>query len=71
MTECDITEQGGKGENDKRFAELMYHVQLRATMCESRAFPGFAEGKIGFAPTFKFDKETDSHDTSHKQRIPA
>ena len=51
--------------------ELLQHDQLRATMAEQRAFPGFAEGKINFPPTFKFDKGTEHYDTSHKQRIPA
>ena len=35
------------------------------------AFPGFAEGKITFMPTFKFDMDTADYDSSHKQRIPA
>ena len=52
---------------------LLRHDQLRAVMAEELAFPGFAEGPILFPPTFKFDKddESDSYDTSHKQRIPA
>lgn len=33
-------------------------------------FEGFAEGKLGFMPTYKFDKDTDTYDTSAKQRIP-
>jgi hypothetical protein len=51
--------------------ELLRHDQLLSTMAEQRAFPGFAEGKILFPPTFKFDKGTAHYDTSHKQRIPA
>ena len=51
--------------------DLLRHDQLIRTMAERRAFPGFAEGKITFAPTFKFDKSTGDYDTSHKQRIPA
>jgi phosphatidylinositol-bisphosphatase len=50
---------------------LLRHDQLRTSIAMQRAFPGFAEGKISFAPTFKFDKGTDEYDTSHKQRIPA
>jgi hypothetical protein len=53
------------------YPELMRHDQLHNTIAGRRAFPGFAEGRIAFAPTFKFDKETGSYDTSHKQRIPA
>jgi hypothetical protein len=51
--------------------DLLRHDQLIHSMTEGRAFPGFAEGKIDFDPTFKFDKESSSYDTSHKQRIPA
>jgi phosphatidylinositol-bisphosphatase len=51
--------------------ELLKHEQLFRSMSEGKSFPGFAEGKISFAPTFKFDKETGDYDTSHKQRIPA
>jgi hypothetical protein len=50
---------------------LLQYDQLRATIALGRAFPGFAEGPITFAPTFKFDKGTDDYDTSPKQRIPA
>jgi phosphatidylinositol-bisphosphatase len=51
--------------------ELLRHDQLICSMSEKRAFPGFAEGKISFAPTFKFDKGTPEYDSSYKQRIPA
>ncbi|CAJ1933760.1 unnamed protein product [Cylindrotheca closterium] len=71
LTELQTLGQGRSEENQMLYSELMYHDQLKATMCENQAFPGFAEGKISFAPTFKFDKESDSYDTSHKQRIPA
>ena len=51
--------------------ECLQHDQLIQSMAEGKAFPGFAEGKITFLPTFKFDKESSHYDTSHKQRIPA
>lgn len=60
-----------RGNKDIDWVDLLKHDQLFRTMTEGRAFPGFAEGKISFAPTFKFDKETSDYDTSHKQRIPA
>ena len=59
------------GDPKMDWVELMKHDQLFRTMTEGSAFPGFAEGMITFAPTFKFDKETGDYDTSHKQRIPA
>jgi len=51
--------------------DLLRHDQLIQSMAEGRAFPRFGEGKIAFMPTFKYDKESSSYDTSHKQRIPA
>jgi hypothetical protein len=51
--------------------KLLRHDQLKAVMAEGLAFPGFAEGKISFDPTFKYDKGTQDFDTSPKQRIPA
>lgn len=50
---------------------LLRHDQLLASIAQKRAFVGFAEGKIAFLPTFKFDKQSHEYDTSHKQRIPA
>ncbi|KAG7356830.1 hypothetical protein IV203_001516 [Nitzschia inconspicua] len=59
-------------QNDERsLSDLFRYDQLIRSMTEGRAFPGFVEGRIAFAPTFKFDKETNMYDTSHKQRIPA
>jgi len=60
------------GSHDNTWLEnLLLHDQLIHSMTDGRAFPGFAEGKIAFMPTFKFDKDSDCYDTSHKQRIPA
>ena len=56
---------------DELRLNLLRHDQLLRTIAERRAFPGFAEGKILFPPTFKFDKRSNEYDTSHKQRIPA
>ena len=61
-----------EAENDKAaIKDLLTHDQLIHSMAEGKAFPGFGEGKITFMPTFKYDKESSSYDTSHKQRIPA
>ena len=60
-----------KGDKETDWLSLFQHDQLFRTLTEGRAFPGFTEGTIKFAPTFKFDKETGDYDTSHKQRIPA
>jgi hypothetical protein len=73
LTEHAVSQiAGGSGEvSEELRLDLLRHDQLIRSMAERRAFPGFAEGKIYFAPTFKFDKGTDEYDTSHKQRIPA
>jgi hypothetical protein len=60
-----------KAKADQIRQQLLRYDQLRASIAEERAFPGFSEGKITFPPTFKFDKGTDDYDTSHKERIPA
>ena len=36
-----------------------------------QCFRGFTEGKLTFAPTYKFDPFSDDYDTSEKMRIPA
>ena len=51
--------------------ELLRHDQLRSSMAAGRAFVKLAEGEITFPPTFKYDKNSEDFDTSHKQRIPA
>ena len=58
-------------QNKSVIKNLLRHDQLIQSMAEGRAFPRFGEGKIAFMPTFKYDKESSSYDTSHKQRIPA
>ena len=67
-----LEEMGGQeAEIDRLRTLLLRHDQLKSTIADRRAFPSFAEGKITFPPTFKFDKDTEDYDTSHKQRIPA
>ena len=36
-----------------------------------QCFRGFTEGRLTFAPTYKFDPFSDDYDTSEKMRIPA
>eukprot|EP01043_Picozoa_sp_COSAG02_P046148 COSAG02_NODE_4291_length_5541_cov_2.094267_4_plen_416_part_00 len=57
----------------KRNAEaaLRNNDQLINERNRGNVFQGFREGKIRFAPTYKFDPGTDTYDTSSKQRIPA
>ncbi|CAL8101555.1 unnamed protein product [Calicophoron daubneyi] len=56
---------------EKRYAELLKHDQLLSMKNSKLIFQDFQEGEIKFPPTFKFDKGTDTYDTSAKQRIPS
>jgi hypothetical protein len=56
---------------DGLMSRLLRRDQLLRTISSGRAFTDFAEGKIAFLPTFKFDKGSSEYDTSYKQRIPA
>ncbi len=67
----ELTEHAILHEDSESVEHLLQHDQLIHSMAEGRAFPKFGEGKIAFMPTFKYDKESSSYDTSHKQRIPA
>ena len=45
--------------------------QLEQQRWQFKVFDRFSEGAIGFAPTYKFDHDSDVYDTSSKRRIPA
>lgn len=45
--------------------------QLSAERRAGRVFSGFDEHKISFPPTYKFDINSSTYDTSEKQRTPA
>ncbi|GMH38325.1 hypothetical protein BSKO_06209 [Bryopsis sp. KO-2023] len=53
------------------FEVLHANDQLGKERKRGRAFVGFNEGDITFPPTYKFDKDTDTYDTSSKSRIPS
>ena len=52
---------------------LLEHDQLRKEMKHNHAFQlrSFDEGRIEFAPTYKYNPNSDEYDTSEKRRIPA
>ena len=46
--------------------------ELRSAQASGAALPGYDEaGPLSFAPTYKYDKGTDTYDTSAKRRAPA
>ncbi|GAA5872724.1 hypothetical protein JCM3774_005041 [Rhodotorula dairenensis] len=53
------------------YSGLLAYDQLALQQQLELAFEGFKEGRIDFAPTFKFDAGSDNYDTSEKQRDPA
>lgn len=40
-------------------------------MAKGNVFKGFSEGPVHFQPTYKFDKNSNTYDSSKKQRIPS
>ncbi|XP_057305735.1 inositol polyphosphate 5-phosphatase OCRL-like [Hydractinia symbiolongicarpus] len=53
------------------FAKLYKYDQLNRQQTQQKAFDGFNEGSLTFAPTYKYDPGTDDWDTSEKSRAPA
>ncbi|KAI6241211.1 Phosphoinositide 5-phosphatase [Aphelenchoides fujianensis] len=53
------------------FALLNEHDQLNQQRHMGNVFPGFQEGPLNFAPTYKYDTFSDDYDTSEKCRSPA
>ena len=50
---------------------LLAADQLTIQRKEGKVFQGFIEADIAFAPTYKYDINSDDYDTSEKARIPA
>lgn len=58
--------------DDGRLSELFDDFdQLTRERAANRVFHGFVEARPNFKPTFKYDRFSDSYDTSHKRRVPA
>lgn len=55
----------------KEFSTLLKYDQLRRAKQEIFEISTFSEAAINFAPTYKFDENSDVYDTSAKQRIPS
>jgi inositol polyphosphate 5-phosphatase INPP5B/F len=50
---------------------LLKFDQLRSELSSRASFENFKEQEIDFPPTYKFDRGTNTYDTSEKQRCPA
>jgi hypothetical protein len=56
---------------EKKWDYLYQFDQLQTAKSSRRIFKDFREGKIEFAPTYKYDIGTTIYDTSEKKRCPA
>jgi endonuclease/exonuclease/phosphatase family metal-dependent hydrolase len=54
-----------------RYAELIASDQLSKEKRAMHVFSGFFEEEIHFPPTYRFDKNSMSYDTSEKMRVPS
>jgi hypothetical protein len=63
----DVIDAVKKGD----YKPLIAADQLQQERAAGRAFNGYHEGAITFAPTYKYDVGTDIYDTSEKARSPA
>ena len=64
-------EEAERGAVAGSLADLLAYDQLKNERAKRRAFTGFLEGPIRFAPTYKYDKRSDVYDSSKKMRIPS
>jgi len=55
----------------QRWGNLLKQDQLVKQKKLKKVFHGFIEGKVNFAPTYKYDEFSDDYDTSEKCRTPA
>ena len=54
-----------------KYNEMMDYDQLTKEKRAMRVFAGFQEEEIYFPPTYKFNKNSMTYDTSKKQRVPS
>ncbi|XP_064649892.1 phosphatidylinositol polyphosphate 5-phosphatase type IV-like isoform X2 [Lineus longissimus] len=60
-----------KAKRHPNYEDLLVGDELLKARNEGKAFAKFLEGRINFAPTYKFDIGTDDYDTSPTLRIPS
>jgi hypothetical protein len=57
--------------SDSKFQELEIYDQLKEQIRLGNVFKDFSEGKLNFAPSYKFNIGTCIYDTSDKKKLPA
>ena len=55
----------------KNYTKLLALDQLSGEMKAGRVFVGFREGNIQFDPTYKYDPQSTTYDSSEKMRVPS
>lgn len=55
----------------KEYQKLFGYDQLQKSISKYECFSNLRESPIEFAPTYKFDPDTDTYDTSSKRRVPS
>lgn len=55
----------------RQYDILVSNDQLKQAQKSKLAFKGYFEGNIDFAPTYKYDPDSQNYDTSEKCRMPA
>ena len=56
---------------EEQYDLLYQYDQLNQSRTAKKCFHAYAEGRIAFQPTYKYDPGTDEWDTSEKLRTPA
>src|SRR5699024_1198812 len=56
---------------EENWSMLLQYDQLTNQQKAEKVFRNYREGDINFAPTYKYDINSDDYDTSEKSRIPA
>lgn len=56
---------------EQKWDLLLEKDQLTCQQKDGNVFRNYLEGRINFAPTYKYDVNSDDYDTSEKSRIPA
>ncbi|XP_075677647.1 synaptojanin [Dermatophagoides pteronyssinus] len=57
--------------SEQKWSELLEKDQLKCQQQDGLIFHDYHEGQVDFAPTYKYDINSDDYDTSEKSRIPA
>ncbi|KAF7258607.1 hypothetical protein EG68_04130 [Paragonimus skrjabini miyazakii] len=55
----------------QEYSKILAYDELTKQCASNRAFGAFRESPINFAPTYKFDSNSQTYDSSEKNRVPS